>query len=178
MKKLLTLLLLTLPLIVFSQNEKITVDTKDLPPELVKQLKQKQQVTETLQTYGEWAGIGSEIGIAMKEGLTAVKDVAVDFSKTDVGTYTMVLIAWKVVGQDITGIFVGLLSFLIGVPIIIWSYKRSCMARRVCIKDEGWFKAKEYKIIEIDGDINVAAAIFLHALAFFILIAINCAIIF
>ena len=181
MKHILTILLLTLSISVFSQNEKIIVNTSDLPPELVQQLKQKQQqqqVSTELKTYSEWAGVGKEIGVAVKEGLTAVKDVAVDFSKTEVGTFTMMLIAWKVVGQDVLGLFVGILVFLVGIVLIYWSYRKSCMPIKICVKDEGWFKAKEYKIIEIDHDINLGFAVFCHAVAFFGLIGIVCAIIF
>ena len=110
MKSILIIILTFISVMSFAQGgEQITVNIKDLPPELAQQLRQKQQVSQTLETYGEWAGMGKEIGVAVREGLTAVKDVAVDFSKTEVGHFTMALIAWKVVGEDITGLFVGLL---------------------------------------------------------------------
>lgn len=165
----------------FSQNEKIIVNTSDLPPDVVQQLKQKQQtenITTELKQYSEWAGVGKEIGVAVKEGLTAVKDVAVDFSKTDVGTFTMVLIAWRFIGDDLVSAIVGLIVFFIGVIMIFWSYRKMCMPRRICIKNEGWFKAKEYTVIEVASDVNVAGAIFGHGVAFFALVGIVCAIIF
>ncbi len=183
MKYLITLLFLLTSMSIFAQTqtEKITVNVNDLPPDLVQQLKQKQQtqaITSDLKQYSEWAGVGKEIGVAVKEGLTAVKDVAVDFSKTDVGTFTMVLIAWRFIGDDVMGMAVGLIVFFIGVIMIYWSYRKMCMPKRVLIKTEGWFKAKEWKIIEVADDVNVAGAIFGHGVAFFGLIGIVCAIMF
>lgn len=183
MKHLITLLFLLTSLSLFAQvqSEKITVNVNDLPPDLLQELKQKQQsqaITTDLKQYNEWAGVGKEIGIAVKEGLTAVKDVAVDFSKTEVGTFTMVLIAWKVVGKDALGLFTGVLVFFIGVVLIYWSYRKSCIPLKICTKDEGWFKAKEYKVIPIDSEINLGAAVIIHGIAFFILVGIVCGIIF
>lgn len=164
-----------------AQGEQITVNTKDLPPEIVAQLKQKQQVTNTLETYGEWAGMGKEIGVAMKEGLTAVKDVAVDFSKTDVGTYTMVLIAWKVVGEDVLGLSLGMIVFTVGMLFITWSYRRTVLTRKVCVQDDGWFKAKKYELVESPyaGDTGELAIVqLLHGIALVVLIAAVSAMIF
>lgn len=173
MKKILTVLAIALPLFAFAQ-ETITVNKKDLSPELIQQLETKKK----LEVYSEWAGFGKEIGGAIKEGLTAVKDVAVDFSKTDVGTFTMVLIAWKVVGQDVLGLIVGTFVFLIGVPIIIWSYRKICIPQKICTKDNGWFKSKEYEVVEVSDDVNIGGAAMLHGFAFFLLVVITCAIIF
>ena len=180
MKKLIVLVIMLCSTLAFTQ-EKITVDTKDLPPELVQQLKQRQQVSSTLETYGEWAGIGKEIGVAMKEGLTAVKDVAIDFSKTDVGLFTMVLIAWKVVGQDVMGLGVGLIVLVIGISFLSWSYRRTCMSKRVCIEDAGWFKAKKYQVVESPykniGD-TLWGMSMLHLIGLFLLIAVVAAMVF
>jgi hypothetical protein len=90
----------------------------------------------------------------------------------------MVLIAWKVVGQDVLGLGVGLLVFIIGVILLAWSFKKTCLPLKVCIKDEGWFKAKEYKIIEVDSEMNAGLAISLHGLSLFALICSYCSCLF
>jgi len=152
MKQLFAVLLLFVSTFSFAQqNEVLTVNTKDLPPEIVQQLKDKQKteaVTKQLEVYGEWAGIGKEIGVAVRDGLTAVKDVAVDFSKTDVGTFTMALIAWKVVGQDVLGVVIGVPLWITIVLVLVWAYKRTCLPYRVVIEDPGLFKyPKKYEVV-------------------------------
>jgi hypothetical protein len=184
MKQLFAVLLLFVSTFSFAQgeNEVLTVNTKDLPPELVSKIKEQQkveQVTQQLESYGEWAGIGKEIGVAIRDGLTAVKDVAVDFSKTDVGMFTMVLIAWKVVGEDITSLVIGLIIFFSAMPILIWSWRRLHSTKRVVIEDQGWFKPKKYEVIKSNlDDEPLAWAVVAHILALFALIGITSAIIF
>jgi len=182
MKKLVMICSLMLfSMLAFTQS--ITVDKKDLPPDLVKKIEsaqQVQEVTQKLEAVNEWAGIGKEIGGAVREGLTAVKDVAVDFSKTDVGTFTMVLIAWKVVGQDMLGLGVGLIVLFIGVTFITWSYRRTVLSRRILVKDEGWFKAKTYEIVHsrYDNTGEYGFVQLVHGIALFALIGISIATIF
>ena len=96
---------------VFAQtqtSEKIIVDTKDLPPGVVEQLKTKQQI----ERLGKFAGVGKEIGEAVNSSLEAITDNADKFAKTRVGVFTMVLVAYKIIGKD-------LIQFLIGVPFFV-----------------------------------------------------------
>jgi hypothetical protein len=188
MKQLFAVLLLFVSTFAFGQiqSEKITVDTKDLPPELVTKIKEQQkveQVTQQLESYGKWAGVGKEIGVAVRDGLTAVKDVAIDFSKTDVGMFTMVLIAWKVVGEDVSQLLVGLLIFFSGLPILIWSWRKLYKAfdnKRVLVEDQGWFRAKKYEVVKTEyrSDDALGWGVFVHVVALFALIGITSAIIF
>lgn len=164
-------------------SQKMVVNENDLPPDLVAKLKQKEQVqavTQKLETVSEWAGIGKEIGSAVKEGLTAVKDVAVDFSKTDVGTFTMVLIAWKVVGQDVMGLWVGMVVFIICISFLVWSYRRTILTRKVLVKDSGWFQAKEYQMVPppFEAEDTRTWLQFFHMALMLIIIGISMAIIF
>lgn len=90
----------------------------------------------------EWIGIGKEIGIATREGLTAVVDTAEKFGSTKVGTFVMVMIAWKIMAKDVLGIIIGIPIMLGGVALWVWTMKRLFFGYRVLVKRDG--KLKEY----------------------------------
>ena len=108
----------------------------------MEQLKQKQQIEH----YGEWAGKGKEVGIAIRDGLIAVKDVSIEFSNSNLGKFTMVLVAWKVIGKDIVRIILGAFFALVVTIFIVRSYFKTCTYRKLLIEDPGLFKyPKKYK---------------------------------
>ena len=107
-----------------------------------------------LETYGNWVGVGGEVGNAIEEGLTAVVDVADKFTGTDVGKFTMILVAWKVVGKDAVRILLGFI-FLIAISFLfVKVYKGYYRPKKVPTKRVAFFKrfveSVEYKIIEPD----------------------------
>lgn len=116
-------------------DDRIVVNKSDLPPDLVKELEGKKDIDK----YAEYVGVGKEIGIAISEGLKAVVDEADHFSQTDVGLYTMVLIAWAIVGYDIIQILIGVPIFFIGLFILTRYYRKIYMQTRVVIEKEGFF---------------------------------------
>ena len=140
--------------------QKITVNTSDLTPDQLAKIQAQQELeimTKKMEQYGNWVGIGGEIGQAVKDGLFAVKDVAVEFGGTDVGKFTMYLIAWKVMGKDIVRIFLGLLFIIVATSIVWKSYKLNLTTRKVKLKDNGWrfWLPNEYQLIkpeEFDGE--------------------------
>lgn len=140
-----------------TQEETVVVKKSDLTADQLAKV-QSQQIKETLNQYSEYAEMGRGIGLAVGESLKAVKDVAVDFSKTEVGKFTMFLIAWKIMAKDIidmgdkiVGYLLGFPLFFIGGMVMIWSYRRQCLPRRVLIKHtkEG---GKEWAIISPNGE--------------------------
>ena len=128
------------------------------------------ELEKKLDTYGKWVGVGGEVGAAVREGLDAVVDVADKFGKTDVGKFTMYMVAWKVIGKDLVRIVLGII-FIIGFTwFLIYSFKTTCLDRRVVLRNPGFMKyPKEYKIIQpYFGDGNGLGAIrFLHLVLFF-----------
>lgn len=102
-----------------------------------------QNIKDQAKSYSEIAGYGKEIGIAVKEGLTAVKDVTIDLSKSDIGKTTIFLIIWKVAGLGMVRIAIGVLLMIVSIWLVAKSYFRT-FRRRICIKDNGWFRSKEY----------------------------------
>lgn len=102
-----------------------------------------------LEVYGNWVGVGGEVGTAVEEALSAVVSVADDFGKTEVGKFTLVMVAWKVMGKDLVRILLGIVFIAIFTWLLIFSFKRTCIERRVMTKNPGFMKyPKEYKIIE------------------------------
>jgi len=122
----------------------------------------------TITTIGKYAGIGNEIGTAFKEGLGAVKDVAIDLSNSRVGWFVMAMIAWKVVGNDLLQLIIGLPLWLIGTIVFVWSYKRTCTSFKYLKKTEkvGLLKwTHEYDIHEPETD-NLDLTRILHGVFF------------
>lgn len=158
MKKFGILFIIALLTVAFTTNtsaqiapEKITVNTSDLTPDQLAKIKAQQEL-ETMQqkldTYGKWVGVGGEIGIAVREGLNSVVDVADKFGGTDVGKFTLVMIAWKVMGKDVVRIFLGLI-FLVAVTwLIVKVYKNTFMPKRILVENPGFLKyPKKYEVV-------------------------------
>ena len=82
-------------------------------------------------SVSKWVGIGKEIGIATKEGLNSVVDVSDKFSKTNVGMFVMLMVAWRIVGHDLLRVVLGLPIMIFGVVLWAWSYRRFFLGRRV-----------------------------------------------
>lgn len=134
----------------------ITVDENSLPSEVLAKLKAQQkveQVTESLTTGKEWAEMGRAIGIATREGLSAVSDETAKFADTTPGRFTMAIIAWKVAGEDFKA-FVR--SVVVGIPFLIfwlslymwWLHKVYCQRKlkRVIYVGEGKERKKEIQV--------------------------------
>ena len=107
-----------------------------------------QEIQKKVETYGSWVGVGKEVGVAVKEGLLAVVEVSDKFGKTDVGKFTMLMVAWKVIGKDIIRILLGIAFIILMTVITFRVYRNLFMTKRYLIKSEGWFKHKEYKVVE------------------------------
>ena len=133
-------------------NDKIIVNVKDLTPDQLQKIKEQERLNtmqEKIETYGKWVGVGNEVGIAIKEGLNAVVDVSEKFGNTKVGTFTMYLIAWKVVGKDFIRIFLGIIFQIIIAVLIFKSFKRM-FPRRYVTQSRGWkfWLPQTYQIVE------------------------------
>lgn len=135
----------------------IVVNESDLTTDQLVKIKTEaaEKVLQSkLETYGKWVGVGGEIGSAIKEGLNAVVDVADKFGNTRVGNFTMILVAWKIVGKDLVRILIGLLFITIISILVFRNYRNSFTPRKVCTKDNGWkfWLPKEYQIIKPNSD--------------------------
>lgn len=139
------------------------------------------ELEKKLQTYGNWVGIGGEIGDAVKEGLSAVVDVADKFSGTNVGKFTMFMIAWKIMGDNIFGYMFGTLYFLISTIVFVRIFRRLIRPRKMVINDPGFLRyPKKCEIIPapFDNEDSAGAASLIFAVVMFANIGITCAILF
>ncbi|HEU5114653.1 MAG TPA: hypothetical protein VFT82_02720, partial [Candidatus Paceibacterota bacterium] len=117
-----------------SQNDTIMVRKSDLPPELVKQLESQRelaQMSQKIETYGKWVGLGKEVGVAVNDSLSALTTQADKFSNTGVGKFTMFLVAYKVLGKDLLGALIGTPLLVAFFVVWIWSYRKNCIERPV-----------------------------------------------
>lgn len=157
-----TALLIILASIVFSiasAQETVTVRKSDLTADQLKKL-ETDRITQQLGQYKEWSEMGRGIGIAVKDSLYAVKDVAIDFSKTDVGKFTLFLVAWKIMAKDVLSMGDMVVGYLVGIPllftgmiVLIWSYRRQCLPQRILIEDSKE-KGKKWGILSPNGEVS------------------------
>ena len=134
-------------------DNRVVVDKSILTPDQIAKVQAQQvtnQVVEQVSTYSKIAGIGKEVGIAVKEGLLAVVDVADKFGGTNVGKFTMTMIAWKIIGKDIFRIVIGLVFLVIYIIFISRYYKDNFTVHKVAVNDNGWrfWLPKEWKLVE------------------------------
>lgn len=108
------------------------------------------RVTEMLDNmpddYNEIMAYGKTIGVAIREGLSAVVDEADHFSNTNVGQFTMYLIAFKVFGEQVLKLAVVIMFWLISLVVLLYMRRRLLKPSKVLVSTEGFFSKKEYKI--------------------------------
>jgi hypothetical protein len=147
---------LVMPMLAQSTNNgKIVVKTSDLTADQLAKITAEQElenIQKKMEHYGNWVGIGGEIGQAVNEGLLSVVEVSDKFGKTDIGKFTLVMIAWKIMGKDVIRIILGLIFIVVIMMIILKVYKNTYSPKKILKSDPGLFKyPKEYEIIEPDS---------------------------
>lgn len=133
------LLLFTLLLVTTPVMSQVRPDTSSvtIPRSLLtsQQLEAANQ-TARIETYGKWVGLGKEVGEAVNGSLAAVTDQTSKFADTNVGKFTMFIILWKVLGDDLLGVIFAISVGTIGWATIVWSYRRYTPTAKVLIKEE------------------------------------------
>jgi hypothetical protein len=144
MKKIIFMILIVhfIGLLGFAQDpNKILIDKSKLTKEQLQEIESKQQ--EKLPEISKWVGLGKEIGTAMNEGLQSLTTTAANFADTNLGMYTMFIIAWKVLGKDVLRLIFGLPVWLFVMFIMVWSYRKTCISRKILknktFNSKGWF---------------------------------------
>jgi hypothetical protein len=96
-----------------------------------------------------YSQMGKGLGMAINEGLKAVTTNVEQFSQTSAGKWLMVLITWKVMGEDAVGLArtavqltVGLTLFIVGIPFWMWLVKRNCVNRPIAKIEKTGFWTK------------------------------------
>ena len=160
------MLFLMLTSVAYSQNnatsEKMLVDKNDLPKEVWDKLQEKNKKQELKEDIKGWAGVGKEVGEAVNGALSAVVVQAENFGKTDVGHFTMFLVAWKLFAKDMLKYLIGVSLLIVMIPLFVWSYKKRVLGHRYLVKKTptSFFKTqKEYNFIEGESREKGAEAI-------------------
>jgi hypothetical protein len=159
--------------------QQVTVDYSDLTPTQQAQYNADKLITEQkaqlavaekkIEQFGDWVGVGGEVGKAIEEGLSAVVNVADEFTGTDVGKFTMILVAWKVMGKDVVKILLGMFFFGVMTLLVIRIYRNSVQSRRKLVlkTPQGFWKrsVKKYEIVDskLDGEEKLWLSIVLSA---------------
>jgi hypothetical protein len=119
MKKLILLLVLSLfsvltPVIAQNNSKLVSIPADQLTEQQKKLIEQN----STQETVSSWTGMGKEVGEAVNGAVGALTKHAVDFSETKLGTFTMYVIAYKVIGASLIKTIV--ILFVIFVSIVVY----------------------------------------------------------
>ena len=98
----------------------------------------------------KYAQMGKGLGVAINEGLGAVTKNVEQFAQTSAGKWIMVLVTWKVMGEDAINLtrtamqyIIGSILFTVGIPFWIWLVRRNCVERPILtIEKTGFWKKK------------------------------------
>lgn len=132
-----TLFILLLASLLYAQNDSlIMVKKSDLPATLVKQLEVKNQIETNVEMAGKFAGVGREVGVAVREGLSALNEESNKFADTKVGTFVMFIIAFKVMGYVVIQFIIGVPLIIIGTFVFIFYFMRNCVDKKVLVSEE------------------------------------------
>jgi len=124
----------------------------------------------------EWVDLGKNIGLAVTATAKELGVAADEFLNSTTGKITIVLIVWRVMGEDILGVVGGTIAWIILINIILWSFKYFHMKKKVVNKKEGTVEyVKRYEFES--GDALVCSAV-LHIIAFVLVTTVSAAIIF
>ena len=143
------------------QSKKMVSVPEDQLTEQQKAALKLNQIDQTVEKAHGWVGVGKEIGQAIDSSLAAITTRSNEFADTKVGKFTMFLVAWKVMGEQAGAVLNAIVHFLYGFvelafffPIILWSYRRNCLPRRIVTAVEGpfWSRKKTYTILQPELD--------------------------
>jgi hypothetical protein len=126
---------------------------QQLPVEVQQQiLEVKSKGPTTVENVGEWVGLGKEVGVAVNEALGAVTKTASEFGETKLGKLTIVLVIWKVVGEDIIQLGFAFIWIFLVTFLAFFVYYKYGKTKRHLIKEtyneETKKYDKEWRIIE------------------------------
>lgn len=119
-------------------------------------LKQKEKESSTLmanvtpENINKYAEVGKAFGTAFKECWSTVSDDAAAFAQSPAGKWAMVLVSWKIMGEDAITLtrtviqwIVGSALLIVGIPVWVWIIRRNCVCRPILfIQRTGFFKKK------------------------------------
>lgn len=154
--------LLTVTTAAFAQDaNKVVVDKSLLTPEQMAKVKAAQtveqvtQVADQVQQVGKYAGLGKEVGEAVNGSLSAITDNANKFANTKVGTFTMWIVAFKVLGVQAIRLSLALIFMTVFTCVFLWIWGQNFIPRRILAEEtEGPDKTKTRKYVLFPKDLD------------------------
>jgi hypothetical protein len=92
-----------------------------------------------------YLGMGKEIGDAIKASLESVVEVSNKFADTPVGKFTLVILAWKMIGKDLLAVVLGLPLYIAGITLWVWFARRMYFGRWIKVYDENGKKQRKFE---------------------------------
>jgi len=120
------LLALAFSALVFGQSDGdklVTVPKKYVSSEGLT-AKQVEENGHLISKASEYVGLGKEIGIAVHEGLSAVAGDVNNFAGTPVGKFTLFMIAFKIIGDRVIHIALGIPLYFIVMGLWFVVYRK------------------------------------------------------
>jgi hypothetical protein len=138
----------------------------------------------TPEKVDRYAQMGKGLGIAINEGLGAVTKNVESFSQTSAGKWIMVLVTWKVMGEDAISLtrtavqyLIGGVMLIVGVPFWIWLVRRNCVQRPIASVEKLGFWSKKITYADRSEPLH-ADYIFAYGACFLIYLGATAAITF
>lgn len=138
-------MLLMVVTVMFAQEKTYTVKESQLTVDQKAKL-EAQNAQSAVSTY---VGVGKEVGVAIKEGLSALNTEVNKFSESPAGKFTMFIIAYKVIGADFIQFLIGIPLFFAGLLYFMYSFRKNCVTRKELIEISGSFfnRTKKYAVV-------------------------------
>jgi len=105
-------------------------------------MKTESNTSSTIETMSEYAEFGKAFGSAIAQTANELGVVTNDFITTPAGKISVALIVWKVAGESIAGFIIGIMWFLVLLPIWWTVFKRLGLNPRWVITEEPQEKGK------------------------------------
>jgi hypothetical protein len=174
-----TLLLATLfvfssfPAFAQTERKKIVMYEDELTSDQLAKSKVDQQI-EKYEQYGDIYSKMNAIADGSGKLLSNISTEVNKFADTKVGLFTVIMIFYTVIGNDIIRILASSIVFLLITPLFVWSYKKNCIPRNVLEteKGEGKDKLKTYTLIN-EPDDSIYASQWSHVICFAVFLIIN-----
>jgi len=84
----------------------------------------------TVDNMAEYAELGQKYGVALSEVAKSVGTTVNELAQTPVGRFMLVMVAYRVMGSDLLGIFGSVLWFTTMIPLWIYMFHRMVLSTR------------------------------------------------
>lgn len=164
-------------LVVSAEQQVSRIDLSGLTEEqradLVKQAEQMRKQSSgdriidkiTPENADAWVNLGKNMGLALAEVAKHLGVAADEFLKSSAGKITLALIVWKVMGNDLVHLMVGLGIFVVFLPLWVYFFRKMCVVKSVenLTPADGYESHKRYEYYK-EGDVDGTRGVMLLVL--------------